>query len=66
MRTMDFKERFTKEQIFPVQKEGEVGIPAKELYRQHRISEATFYTWTDDGAEFTSKTLKLITVPKWC
>ena len=39
------KKRFTEEQIINILKEGEAGIPAKELCRKHGISDATFYTW---------------------
>lgn len=39
------KRRFTDEQIVGILKEGEAGVPAKELCRKHNISDATFYTW---------------------
>ena len=26
-------------------KEGDAGVPAKEICRKHNISDATFYTW---------------------
>ena len=26
-------------------KEGEAGVPTKEIWRKHNISDATFYTW---------------------
>ena len=37
--------RFTEEQIIKVLKQGEAGTPAKELCRQHGISNATYYKW---------------------
>ena len=39
------KKRFTEQQIVAILKEGEAGVPAKELCRKHNISDATFYTW---------------------
>jgi len=39
------KKRFTEEQIIRVLKQHEAGAKAKELCRDHGISEATFYKW---------------------
>lgn len=39
------KKRFTGEQIVTILKEGEAGVPVKEICRKHGISDATFYTW---------------------
>ena len=39
------KKRFTEQQIIAILKEGEGGVPAKEICRKHNISDATFYTW---------------------
>lgn len=39
------KSRFTETQIVAILKQQESGIPAKELCREHGISEATFYNW---------------------
>lgn len=39
------KKRFTDEQIVTILKEGEAGVPVKEICRKHGISDATFYTW---------------------
>lgn len=40
------KKRFTEEQIIPILKEAEAGLPVKELCRKYNISDATFYTLT--------------------
>ena len=39
------KKRFSEEQIIGILKEGEGGVPVKELCRKPNISDATFYTW---------------------
>jgi len=39
------KKRFTEEQIIPILKEAEAGLPVKKLCRKYSISDATFYTW---------------------
>ena len=39
------KKRFTEQQIVAILKEGEAGVPAKEICRKYNISDATFYTW---------------------
>ena len=37
--------RFTEEQIIGVLKEGEAGVPVKELSRKHGICDQTYYRW---------------------
>ncbi len=37
--------RFSEEQIIRVLKEGEAGVPTKDLCRQHGICEQTYYRW---------------------
>ena len=37
--------RFRGEQIVGVLKEGEAGVPMKDLYRRISVSTATFYHW---------------------
>ena len=39
------KKRFTEEQIIPILKAAEAGLPVKELCRKYNISDATFYAW---------------------
>ncbi|MEX2963382.1 transposase [Microbulbifer sp. TYP-18] len=47
------KKRFIEEQIIPIVKEAEAGIPVKKLCRKYSISDAAFYTWRKkyDGLE---------------
>lgn len=39
------KKRFTEEQIIKFLKEGDAGVPVKDLCRKHGFSEASFYLW---------------------
>jgi putative transposase len=39
------KKRFSEEQIIKFLKEGEAGVPVKDLCRRHGFSEASFYLW---------------------
>jgi len=42
---MDLKKRFSEEQIIGFLQQAEVGMPIKELCRQHGFSDASFYNW---------------------
>ena len=39
------KKRFTEAQIVGFLREGDAGIPVKELCRKHGFSEASYYLW---------------------
>jgi putative transposase len=39
------KRRFSEEQIIPLLKQHEAGVPVAELCREHNVSSATFYKW---------------------
>ena len=39
------KKRYTEEQIIGFLKEGERGVPVKELCRKHGFSEPSYYAW---------------------
>ena len=39
------KKRFSEEQIIGFLREGDRGIPVKELCRKHGFSEASYYLW---------------------
>jgi len=39
------KKRFTEEQILSILKDHETGLKAKDICRQHGVSEQTFYRW---------------------
>jgi len=39
------KSRYTEEQIIGILKQHEAGLKIGDLYREHGISEATFYNW---------------------
>ena len=42
---MDVKKRFSEEQIIGFLREGDKGVPVKELCRKHGFSEASYYLW---------------------
>ena len=42
---MDVKKRFSEEQIIGFLREGDRGLPVKELCRKHGFSEASYYLW---------------------
>ena len=42
---MDVKKRFSEEQVIGFLKEGDSGVPVKELCRRHGFSEASYYLW---------------------
>jgi putative transposase len=42
---LDVKKRFSEEQIIGFLREGDRGIPVKELCRKHGFSEASYYLW---------------------
>ena len=52
------KKWFTEEQIINVLKEGEAGIPAREICRKYGISDATFYTWSKKYAGMDAQDVK--------
>lgn len=39
------RKRFSEEQIIPILKEAEAGLPLPELLRKYAISAGTFYRW---------------------
>ena len=39
------KKRFTEQQIVAILKEAEAGVAAKDICREHNMSDATFYIW---------------------
>ena len=54
------KKRFNELQIIAILREAEASIPARELYRKHGISDATFYTWRKKWMS-----LKLVALKHW-
>jgi putative transposase len=39
------KSRFSEEQVVGILREGQSGVPVKELCAKHNISEQTYYKW---------------------
>lgn len=39
------KSKFTESQIVTILKQGDAGMPVKDICREHGISSATYYTW---------------------
>ena len=52
------KSRFTAAQILSILKEYEAGKKAKDLCREHGISDATFYTWKKKYSGMSNGQLK--------
>ncbi len=52
------KKRFSEQQIIAILKEGESGVPARELCRKHNISDATFCTWRKKYAGMEAQDVK--------
>jgi putative transposase len=42
---LDVKKRFSEEQIISFLREGDRGVPVKELCRKHGFSDASYYLW---------------------
>jgi Transposase. len=41
--------RYTEAQIIAILRQGESGVPVAELYREHCMSNASFYKWRAGG-----------------
>jgi putative transposase len=39
------KRKFSEEQIIPLLKQHEAGVPVADICREHNVSSATFYKW---------------------
>ncbi len=52
------KTRFTETQIVAILKEGDSGVPVKDLCRKHGISDPTYYNWKAKYGGMTASDLK--------
>jgi putative transposase len=52
------RKRYTEEQIIAVLKEGESGVPARELCRKYGMSDGAYYNWKAKYADMTVSELK--------
>ncbi len=52
------KTRFTQTQIVAILKEGDRGIPVKDVCRKHEISDATYYNWKSKYGGMDASDLK--------
>lgn len=50
--------RFTEEQIVGILKEGESGVPLKDVCRKHGISDSTYYNWRSKYGGMTVSDVK--------
>ena len=54
------KSRFTESQIVSILKEGDAGVPVKEVCRKHGISDATYYKWRSKYGGMEASDLKRV------
>ncbi len=52
------RKKYTEEQIIAVLKEGEAGVPVRELCRKYEMSDGAYYTWKVRYAGMTVSELK--------
>lgn len=54
------KSRFTETQIVSILKQGDAGVPIKDLCRQAGISQATYYQWKSKYGGLEASDLKRV------
>jgi len=52
------RKKYTEEQIIAVLKEGEAGVPVRELCRKYGMSDGAYYNWKAKYAGMTVSDLK--------
>lgn len=54
------KSKFSETQIVSILKEGDAGVPVKDLCRRHGISDATYYKWKSRYGGMDASDLKRV------
>lgn len=54
------KSKFSETQIVSILKEGDAGVPVKDLCRRHGISDATYYKWKSRYGGMEASDLKRV------
>ncbi len=52
------KSKFSETQIVGILKEGDAGVPVKDICRKHGISDATYYNWKSKYGGLDASELK--------
>ena len=58
------KSQFSETQIVAILKQGDIGVPIKDLCRQAGISTATYYQWKSKYGGMEASDLRRVSMPR--